>query len=299
MLHTPYFLLDVFTDRLFGGNPLAIFTDARAIPERWLALIARELNLSETVFIYPSEEKKRIQMRIFTPASEMPTAGHPTIGTALFLARELDHPDHGTIDFTLVQPIGDIPVQVFFENNLPVKATMIQPLPTFGTIYSQKAPFAQLLSLAVDDLDADLPIQEVSCGNNTLLIPCRSADVLAKIQFNMSHWSALRPQLGSKMVYPFATKDVKGGAVQGRMFAPDLGIAEDPATGSSNGPLACYLHRYRVASFPLVSLQGIEMGRPSTLHLDVLQNGVGEITQVQVGGSGVFVGKGEIFLDFD
>lgn len=297
MKNAPYYLLDVFTSELFGGNQLAIFPDATAIDESYLQKIAKELNIAETVFLYPGDKGKPLKMRIFTPAQEMRTAGHPTVGTALFVAREADHPTDGEITLELEQKIGVISVKVQFQDNLPLKATMFQPLPKFGKIHSETGDFAELLGLEPGDLE-NHPIQEVSCGNNALFVPVKSTASLAKIRFRLDVWDQLRDRVNGAFIYPFTTNGVVGGAVQGRMFAPDFGIMEDPATGSANGPLACYLSKHEILPFPLVSLQGFEIGRPSYLYLDIVKNTSGEITEVKVGGSCVFVGKGEFFLGF-
>ncbi len=297
MKNASYYLLDVFTSELFGGNQLAIFPDATAIDESYLQKIAKELNIAETVFLYPGDKSKPLKMRIFTPAQEMRTAGHPTVGTALFVAREVDHPTDGEITLKLEQKIGVISVKVQFQDNLPVKATMYQPLPTFGKIHAEAEDFAQLLGLDVSDL-GNHPIQEVSCGNNAVFISVKSSAILAKIKFRLDIWDTVRDRVKGAFIYPFTTNGVIGGDIQGRMFAPDFGIMEDPATGSANGPLACYLSKHGILPFPVVSLQGFEIGRPSYLYLDITKDTSGEITEVKVGGSCVFVGKGEFFLGF-
>lgn len=292
-----YFLLDVFTASRYGGNQLAIFPDARFIDENLFQSIARELNLSETVFLFPSEGPEDYSMRIFTPGKELPTAGHPTVGTGFYLARELNHISDGVKKITLKQKIGLIDVFVEFKNNLPDMVTMHQPLPIFGPTHNDKRKeLASALSLSIHDLD-DAPVQEVSCGNNTLLIPLKSARTLSKVTVKTDAWAALKKVCGDAFLYVFSTQEVMGGDVQGRMFAPEIGIPEDPATGSANGPLACYLTKYKLINLPAISLQGYEMGRPSQLFLDTTVSENGEICQVKVGGKSVFVGKAFHFLD--
>lgn len=297
MQKSPYVLLDVFTDKKYGGNQLAIFTDARNIPEAHFQLIARELNLSETVFLFPPEgARKNYAMRIFTPGQELPTAGHPTIGTAFYLAGVLQ-PSTDELHISLDQEVGTVEVVVNLKNGKAETATMHQPLPKFGPRHDDKRDMlAAVLSLSVDEL-ADRPIQTISCGNNTLIVPVRSASTLSNIRLRVDQWAALKEVIDMTMMYVFATDDVEGGDIQGRMFSPDIGITEDPATGSANGPLACYLTQYNIISLPALSLQGYEMGRPSQLQLNTTVDDQGKITSVQVGGKSVFVGEGVHFLD--
>lgn len=296
-LSAQYYLLDVFTDEKYGGNPLAIFPDARMISEHLFPKIARELNLSETVFLFPPEKSENYSMRIFTPGGELPTAGHPTVGTAYYLSREIEHPANGTLQITLNQKIGNVEVFVAFVNNIPELVTMHQPLPEFGPRHDEKkAAIADMLSLTPDEL-GDLPIQEVSCGNNTLIVPVRSTKELSKIAIKTDQWKQLKKETGDAFLYVFTTKGVKNGDVQGRMFAPEIGIAEDPATGSANGPLACYLTAHGIISMPAKSLQGYEMGRPSQLYLDTATDEEGKISEVKVAGKSVFMGKGYHFLE--
>lgn len=292
-----YFLMDVFTNQPYSGNQLAIFPEASSIPEELLPKIARELNLSETVYLYPkSDPKADFKMRIFTPASELPTAGHPTIGTSIFLARKVAHQDSTTHQLILEQAIGNIPVDVEIINNVPVKATMQQPLPTFGEIYKDRQLMAELIGLSEEDL-LDYPVQQVSCGVPYVIIPVRSLHLIRKIGFRLDRFNELKPQLGGAFVYAFTPSGTtERGNVHGRMFAPEAGILEDPATGSANGPLGCYLTHYQILPSPYLSEQGFEMGRPSLLEIAIETNASREITAVKVGGEAVFTGRGEIYL---
>ncbi len=292
-----YYLLDVFTDEKYGGNPLAIFPDASAINEHLFQKIAREMNLSETVFLFPPKENSNYSMRIFTPEKELPTAGHPTVGTAYYMARMHNLAKEGSLKITLNQPIGSVDVFVEFEDHHPAMVTMHHPLPVFGPTHNEKAwQVAELLSLDIEDLD-DLPIEEVSCGNNTLIVPLKSVEALGKIRFRPHLWDNLRSEFNKSIVYTFTKTGVKDGDVQGRMFGPEVGILEDPATGSANGPLISYLTKHQLVSGPILSLQGCEMGRRSKLHLDADVDSQGNITAVKVGGKCVFVGKGFHFLE--
>ena len=285
-----YYLLDVFTSTPLSGNQLAVFPDASDIDPALFQSIAKEFNLSETVFLFPSKSGENPSMRIFTPGKELPTAGHPTIGTAYILAKE----SHQT-SMVLKQKIGDIPVSITYEADEPDLITMNQPLPKYGRVFDDKAIVARMLSLSENDLE-NSPIEEISCGNNILFIQVRSAETLKKIKVRTDILEQLSDQVDTTQLYCFAIQDVKDGDVQGRMFAPLLGIYEDPATGSANGPLACYLSRHRLLEMPALSLQGYEMGRPSQLYLDLTLDAKNEITEVKVGGKCKLVGKGELFL---
>ncbi|MFT6865436.1 MAG: trans-2,3-dihydro-3-hydroxyanthranilate isomerase [Cyclobacteriaceae bacterium] len=291
-----YYLLDVFTSHLFGGNQLALFPDASEIDPDLFQKIALEFNIPETVFLFPPKNEEGIHsMRIFTPRAELPTAGHPTIGTAHFITAQQNDKSEIELD----QKIGRIKVEAtYLPNGEPDLLTMYQPLPIFGDILKQKKQVAEMLSLREDDID-NLPIQEISCGNNFLFVPLKSANILGKVKVNLTLWEALTPALESMGIYVFSIHDVDGGEVKGRMFAPAVGINEDPATGSANGPLACYLSRYNLVQFPITSLQGFEMGRPSYLHLDIVKGENGSISAVKVAGRCKLVGHGELFLNMD
>ncbi len=286
-----YYLLDVFTSTALSGNQLEVFPDASDIDPARFQSIAKEFNLSETVFLFPSKSGENPSMRIFTPGRELPTAGHPTIGTAYLLARE-----SRKASMILKQKIGDIPVTVTYRDKEPDLITMNQPLPVYGRVFSDKASIARMLSLQENDL-VDSPAEEISCGNNILFIQVKSADILPKIKVRTDILEKFSDKIDTTQLYCFAINNVKGGDVQGRMFAPLIGIYEDPATGSANGPLACYLAKHNLLKMPALSLQGYEMGRPSQLYLDLTLDEKNEITEVKVGGKCILVGKGELFLD--
>lgn len=296
MNQAPYSLMDVFTEVKYGGNQLAIFPDACEIDEKVFQKIARELNLSETVFLFPPEKDGNYRMRIFTPTKELPTAGHPTIGTAFYLAGQLAHEANGQFKLSLEQKVGVIDVYVTMKDNQPGMITMHQPLPKFGPMHNDKREeLSIILGLSIDDI-ADAPIQEVSCGNNTLIVPLKSTASLRNIRLKADIWATFRPKVGNGFIYPYTLEGVKNGDVQGRMFAPGIGIPEDPATGSANGPLAAYLTKHQLIKMPAKSLQGYEMGRPSQIYLDTDVDTAGNITAVKVSGKCVFTGEGVHFL---
>ena len=296
MKKATYYLLDVFTREKYQGNQLAIFPDSRWIPQERMQSIAAELNLSETVFLYPPDESGCHAMRIFTPKMELPIAGHPIIGTGFFLAREEYHPEEGEIQLKLRTKIGIVPVRVVFEGNLPSHTIMRFPAPEFGEVASSAEAVANLLGLGLDEL-MDLPVQTVSCGVPFLIVPIKSLSAVRDIRFDLQAWNDLDEKFRSAFIYAFCPEGEEPGShLHGRMFAPQAGILEDPATGSANAPLAAYCHRYDLLKGPLVSEQGFEMGRRSFLHLEAIVS-EGQITGVSVGGHCVFIGKGELFLD--
>ncbi|MBR10627.1 MAG: phenazine biosynthesis protein PhzF [Rickettsiales bacterium] len=297
MNQAPYFLLDVFTEKKYGGNQLAIFPNASKIDEKLFQSIARELNLSETVFLFPPQGSDNYSMRIFTPGKELPTAGHPTVGTAHFLTRYLRNPPEGIQKITIEQKIGPVDVYIQFKDNLPEMITMHQPLPVFGRRHDEKRELlAGILGLDISEM-GEQPIQEVSCGNNTLLVPLKDVDSLSKIRLKTDQWIENRADFGNAMLYTYTLKGVKKGDIQGRMFAPEIGIIEDPATGSANGPLAAYLTEHQLLDMPAISLQGYEMGRPSQIYLDALKKDSGEFEKVTISGKCVYTGEGFHFLD--
>ena len=294
-----YHLVDVFTDRAFGGNPLAVFTDGSGIPDATMQSIAKELNLSETTFVLPPQDpKNNYWVRIFTPASELPMAGHPTIGTAFVLAREGMLKDS---DIIFEEGVGPVPVSIEWKDGAPGFAEMRQPLPTFGRRFEDVDAIAQMLSLETDAIAATrLPIEVVSCGLPYLLVPVISLEAIGRIRFRADLWQHLVGDVVAADVFVF-TKEVQfdGSDVHSRMFAPAHGIPEDPATGSASGPLGCYLVRHNVIAsdgeLRCTSEQGIEMGRPSFIKIRIAHRG-DEITDVRVGGTCHYMGAGHLDL---
>jgi trans-2,3-dihydro-3-hydroxyanthranilate isomerase len=297
-----YRIVDVFTDRMFGGNPLAVFLDGRGVTDTEMQALAREMNLSETTFILPpTDPANDFRVRIFTPGRELPMAGHPTIGTAFVLAREQMVPAGGeTVTIRLEEKVGLIPVRLEMKDGTLDKIWMTQPRPTFGPVFPDAAAVAAMLGIDPAGLRSDLPIEVVSCGMPFLFVPVRDLATMRKLSLNKDLSRRALDPLGVQEVFAFAMEvENAGSTVHSRMFAPDLGIPEDPATGGASGPLGCYLVRYGVVSAApkasIVSEQGIEMGRPSFIHIEITQE-ANEITEVKVGGQTVFVGGGEIEL---
>ncbi|HVF56169.1 MAG TPA: PhzF family phenazine biosynthesis protein [Pyrinomonadaceae bacterium] len=297
-----YQRIDVFTDRAFGGNPLAVFPNGRGLSTGTMQAIAKEFNLSETTFVLPPDDPKHDwRVRIFTPSQELPMAGHPTVGTSFVLAREhLVEPAETETTITLEEGVGPIPVRIEFKAGQPVFAEMSQPLPTFGARLDDARTIAEMLSLEAGDLADDLPVEVVSCGVPFLFVPVRDLDAARRARPRADLMERALEGIVPPEVFIF-TREVEheGSTVHSRMFAPSMGITEDPATGGASGPLGCYLVRHGVVACErearITSEQGIEMGRPSFIKIRIAREG-GEISGVRVGGQCHFMGEGFIEL---
>jgi trans-2,3-dihydro-3-hydroxyanthranilate isomerase len=293
---------DVFTDEPLTGNQLAVFLDARGLSAERMQAIAREMNFAESTFILPPETAGTdVRMRIFTPANEIPMAGHPTIGSTFALAHT------GTIArglprFVFGLGVGPIPVDLEWEGSGLRFAWMTQLKPLFGPPIDAREAAAAAIGVAIDDLAPDLPIQEISTGLPFLFVPLRSRDVVDRASGDVSAFRRLKASTGIDLpIFLFAVQP-PGSAetAYSRMFAPGLGVVEDPATGSASGALGCYLVRHGLvkgdASRTMVSLQGVAMKRPSKIHI-AIDTRAGEIAAVGVGGTAVLVGRGELIVD--
>jgi trans-2,3-dihydro-3-hydroxyanthranilate isomerase len=296
-----YHLVDVFTDRPFGGNQLAVFTDGRGIAAETMQQIARELNLSEVTFVLPPDDSaNHYRVRIFTPGMELPMAGHPTIGTAYVLAREkLIDTSGNRSTIRLEEKVGVIPIVLELSDGAPGMITMQQPLPTYGAVYPNWHAIAEMLSIDLEDFDAPHPMQAVSCGVPFLLVPLKTRLAVEKIKMRVDVWERVLRDFEAPHVFVFTRETATPeGTVHSRMFAPAMGIPEDPATGAASGPLGCYLIKYKMINdnpAKIISEQGFEMGRPSLVHIEIEQMG-GDITRVNVGGQCVYIGAGFLEL---
>jgi trans-2,3-dihydro-3-hydroxyanthranilate isomerase len=276
-----YVLIDVFTDTPLEGNALAVFTDAREIPEERLQPLAREMNLSETVFVYPAEQGGHARIRIYTPTSEIPFAGHPTLGTAFVLAAPLQLPE-----IALETGAGIVPVRLEREENRIIFGWMSQPVPTVK-LYEA----GEELLAAVGVERSELPVEVYDNGLHHVYVALPSVEAVAALEPDMQALGRLPDVLGANC---FAGE---GARWKTRMFAPAGGVPEDPATGSAAGPLACHLARHgRIAFGDEIQIsQGAEIKRPSTLHARVTGS-ADAIERVEVGGSAVIVARGEFKL---
>jgi trans-2,3-dihydro-3-hydroxyanthranilate isomerase len=301
-----YLFYDVFTDQPLLGNQLAVFPDARGLTTAQMQAIAREINFSESTFILPAERSDTdIRMRIFTPGVEMPMAGHPTVGSTFALAHLGVIPAR-TRRFVFGLNVGPTPVDIEWEGDRMRFAWMTQAVPTFSRVVRDRDAVAKAIGLRTADLMENLPIQEISCGVPYLIVPLRDGDAVDRAtgdavamlelpDLSRSHPAILLFAVGRVPPEPAA---IEGGPVEmySRMFAPGLGVLEDPATGSAAGPLGCYLLEHGLVSpaeaRQMTNAQGVKMGRASRIHMAI--TGVpGAITDVKVGGQAVLVARGE------
>jgi trans-2,3-dihydro-3-hydroxyanthranilate isomerase len=277
-----YVIADVFTDRPLEGNQLAVFTDARELPEERLQPLARELNLSETVFVYPGEAGGHAKIRIFTPTTEVPFAGHPTLGSAFVLGGPLQ-----LEEIRLETGAGVIPVRLEREGARITFGWMTQPVPT---VAPYEAAADLLAALGVEG--STLPIEVYDNGLQHVFVALRSEEEVAALEPDMGALARLPDVLG---VNCFAGSGTRW---KTRMFAPGGGVPEDPATGSAAGPLACHLVRHGLVEpdTEVQISQGAEIRRPSTLYARVAGSPE-KIEKVEVGGSAIIVARGEFKLD--
>jgi trans-2,3-dihydro-3-hydroxyanthranilate isomerase len=289
-------LIDVFTSEPFGGNPLAIFDNADDLSAEQMLKIAKELNLSETVFLNKTSTEADVKMRIFTPGLELPTAGHPTIGTAYYLLKEKGINPIKRNELLLEQNIGNITVQYEKNGKKVSKILMEQPLPRFEQTFKDKKLVASLLSIEEDDIEDDFPCRIVNCGNPFLIVPVKTLASVQKLKLNNELFNEILDEIFITGVMAFTMETQNSEHLtHSRMFAPHIGVAEDPATGSAHGPLACYLHNYNMADLSELSIgeQGYELARPSQIKMKIEQV-EGKISKVLVGGACVHIGGGEI-----
>ncbi len=311
-----YLHLDVFTDRRFEGNQLAVFPDPQGLSTGDMQNIAREMNFSESTFIFPAEgaeaapaapgaPARRARMRIFTPGAELPMAGHPTIGSTFALAYE-GTIARGQTDFIFDLGVGPTPVTLEWSGNSLSFAWMTQSLPAFGGIATDRAAWSAAVGVDERDLVPEWPLQSVSCGVPFMFVPLASRAAVDRVSVDRTALARCYTSAGlQESPTFFFTMDGAGEngdsaeTVYSRMLAPGLGISEDPATGGASGPLGCYLVHYEIvasdAATDIVSLQGVAMGRPSRIYIAIDARD-GGITRVRVGGRSVLVGRGELDL---
>lgn len=294
-----YLHYDVFTSRPFEGNQLAVFPDAQAIDISTMQRLTNEMNFAESTFLLPREaDATDVRMRIFTPAREMPMAGHPTIGTTFALAALGVIPRDRT-QWVFGLNIGPVPVGLEWGADGLAAAWMDQGRP-------ESRPLAAAAADVLAAVNADgasvgqtgLPVEEWSCGNAFFVVPLATRAAVDACAPDGARFKRLQSAFPSSVgVFVFTPERGADDAdVYCRMFAPEAGVVEDPATGSAHGPLGGYLVRHGVvpAGRTIVSAQGVAMGRPSRLHVRVDTSGAGEVTRVHVGGAAVHVGEGTL-----
>jgi len=294
-----YLHFDVFTDTPFQGNQLAVYPEpAAGLSTERMQQIANEMAFSETTFVFPKEGTGDVRMRIFTPQSELPMAGHPTIGTTFALAAEGWIP-RGRREWVFECGVGPIQVELEWIEDRLSFAWMTQLVPTFGPKLEDRRAVARAVGLEPGDL-ADSPIEVVSCGVPFLFVPVASRHAVDRIAIDRRSLAKAFDDSGERELPTFFFTTDRTAAsgdetVYSRMLAPDFGIVEDPATGGASGPLGCYLLQHGIVTADqarsMVSLQGVAMGRPSRIHISI-DSQDGKITRVRVGGEAVLVASG-------
>ena len=288
-----FYLLDVFAEEKYAGNQLAVVRNARALSGVQMQRIANEMHFSETTFILSDEERDGgYDVRIFTPANELPFAGHPTLGTAYVIRHDIIGRPVGKVLLNL--KVGQIPVTFEKDNTGEEMLWMKQISPTFGEMFDA-ASVSQALSLDVKDVDSRFPIQQVSTGIPFIIVPLKTLDAVKRARVDRERHERLTKAAQADILVFSPETYRKENNLNVRVFVDLYGIPEDPATGSANGCLAGYLSHYRYFGSDVVDVrveQGYEMGRPSLLHLKAGKgrNGI----QVHVGGKVVMVANGEL-----
>lgn len=293
---------DVFTDTAFGGNPVAVVPDASELTSDGMQKVAREMNLSETAFVCaPTDSQAHLRVRFFTPKQEIPFAGHPALGAAYILAQE------GR--FTLNEPLtrirlqtmmGILPVDLHITRGEIQKVVLVEPTHTLMARIEHDEDILQLatgLSIQANQIARDrFPVEVVSTGLPVIITPLRSLTAVKNILLQSGPIEELCNKYGAQGVMAFSLMTVQPQSdVHTRMFAPVIGIPEDPATGSASGALGAYLVRHRALPVQptthILSEQGYELDRPSTLYIEV-DSHLNEIREVRVGGQTIVVLEG-------
>ncbi len=303
-MRTLYFKhVDVFTSQPLQGNSLAVFSDASGLTDVEMQKIAHEMNLSETTFVFnPTKTEATYKMRIFTPAVELPFAGHPSIGTAYVLAKE-GRRFPLTSPVTQVKqeiPIGVLPIDIQYDGTKIGRIEMTQQTPKIGPKVEDLKRLADLLKISMEEIEATgLTPQVSSTGMNQLMIPINSLSTLTRLKPDLNGLADFAKEMNSDAGVYLFTRETRSpeADIHARFFAPDVSVAEDPATGSAAGALGAYLaHLKRLprSSGEFAIEQGIEIGRPSIIHVRVEEGEGGR--RVKVGGNVVEVIEGQIAI---
>ncbi len=294
---------DVFTSARFGGNQLAVFPNAQDLDPALMPCIAREFNFSETTFVLPPKDPKHTRkVRIFTPGGELQFAGHPTVGTAFILATIGDVRLTGAeTRIVLEEGVGPVPVTIRAQDGKPGFAQLsVAQLPQYGPPAPSAADLASALGLEAGDvLSNDWHAEAVSCGTMFLFVPLRNRAALARARVRPDDFERVLKGYVTEKVFLFCDEpELPGSHYRARMFAPTIGVPEDPATGSACVGFGGYLaKRDQRADGTLrwVVEQGFEMGRPSILEVEVDKK-AGAVAAVRVGGNSVLVTRGEMIV---
>ncbi|MBL1209848.1 PhzF family phenazine biosynthesis protein [Geminocystis sp. GBBB08] len=294
-----FYTLDVFTNKPFNGNQLAVFPHGGELSSETMEKIAREFNFSETVFVFPpSNSQANFDVRIFTPAGEIPFAGHPTIGTAFLLAYLgiIDLTDKST-KIILHEGVGNVPVTIYCEYNEVVATELTVPnLPEFFADIPSKSALAEVLSLNETDFTDKYAPQAVSCGLPFLIIPLNSLSTLSKAKINLTAWEKTLSNHIAPHVYP--CYQVNEFQWRVRMFAPSLNITEDPATGSAAAAFSAYLANYQPeinGNWQWLIEQGIEINRPSKI-IAIASKKENKVKEIKVRGESVIITEGILII---
>ena len=298
---------DVFTEVVFGGNPVAVFPNAEGLSDDEMQKIAREMNLSETAFVLPpTDSNADVRVRFFTPAAELPFAGHPTIGTHVVLANLGRYEITGPVTRIWQQVgIGTLPVDLITDSvGKTSRAVMTLGEARHGGLYDDRRRLADALGLNESDIHPDLPAQVYSTGLPWLIIPLASLDAIQRITLNVGLFNDICRSMSVTGAEVFTTETLdKAHHAHVRNFDPLVGVLEDPATGSMAGALGAYMLGKKLVDFEhesstthLVLEQGFEMGRPSLIEVEVdIRDGA--VTEVRVGGQVVILIEGELALE--
>jgi trans-2,3-dihydro-3-hydroxyanthranilate isomerase len=296
----PFYTADVFTSEIFGGNQVAVFPDAGALDTPLMQTIARELNLSETVFVFPPQQPTHTrQLRIFTPGTELPFAGHPTLGAAFVLAAiGAIALDGSTTRIVFEEGVGPVSVTIRRTGSTPGYCELTAArLPELGPQPPPLEEVAAALSLRIEEIRSDgLSPRGASCGVPYFFVPLRDEDALGRARPDLAAWEQSFSRSWAPNLYPFIeTHGREGADFRARMFAPGMGIPEDPATGSAAAALAGFLTAARPGhgTAHWVVDQGVEMGRPSRMQVECDRAG-GRVTAVRVGGTSVLVSEARL-----
>jgi trans-2,3-dihydro-3-hydroxyanthranilate isomerase len=288
ILETPFYQVDVFSDELFGGNPLAVFLRGEDFKEVQFQQVAKEMNLSETTFVLPSSHPDAdFDVRIFTPEKEIPFAGHPTLGTA-FVLRYTGLVPSTQNNLRLNFKSGIIPVDLQKDS----KVFMTQQQGKILRTFHNPEEIVKVLGLTINNLEPDLPIQIASTGFPALLVPINSLRAMQRIVLNLTLLKVLMEEAGVDMIYPFTRQTQnENSSIHARGFAPFIGIPEDPATGSVAGALGYYLNYKSLAEINIIIEQGYEINRPGLIFVTV------DGAKIRVGGKIRMVFKAFLYLE--
>jgi len=288
-----FYTVDVFTEQPFAGNPLAVFPDAKGLSDEQMQCVAREMNLSETTFVFaPDDARNAAKVRIFTPSEELPFAGHPTLGTAHVLVTSGAVATNGTV--VLEEGVGPIAVSVTRDGARTNAQFSVAQLPIIGPPPPSRDAVARVLSIASDDIVG--PIEGVSCGVPYLFVPLRGLEVMKSIRIDAARWEQTIASYWAKGVFVWTRETVHAADIHARMFFTTTAILEDPATGSAAAAFAGHLGPREGADTGTVRWrieQGLEMQRPSFLEVEADKEN-GRIVAVRVGGSTVSISSGEM-----